>query len=113
VGDSLRAAGLLVLTVAVLAALAAYLLGRPPWLRRSAAWGGRAMASRPGGGEFEAWVAGHANPVRIGAIAVAVLVLFLTGIDWVPVVIVGALLGLLLWGVAVVERGAGEHVEAG
>jgi hypothetical protein len=113
VGDSLRAAGLLVVAVAALAALAAYLLGRPPWIRRSAAWAGGVMASRPGGSEFEAWVAGHANPVRIGAIAVVVLVLFLTGIDWIPVVIVGALLGLLLWGVTLAERRAGEHVEAG
>jgi hypothetical protein len=104
VGDSLRATGFLVLAVAILAALVAYFLGRPPWFQRATAWGGRVTSARPGGSELEVWVAEHANAVRIGGIAAAVIVVFLTGIDWIPVLIVGALLGLLLWGVARSER---------
>jgi hypothetical protein len=34
---------------------------------------------------------------------VAVLILYVTGIDWVPVAIVEALLALLLWWVSVAE----------
>jgi hypothetical protein len=112
VSDSLRGAAVLVLAVAILAALVAYLLGRPPWLRRAAGWGRRVTASRPQGSELEVWIADHADPVRIGGIGAAVIILLLTGIDWMPVVIVGVLLGLLLWGVASAERGVQDTAPA-
>jgi uncharacterized protein YjeT (DUF2065 family) len=105
VSSSLRQAGLVVLTIGVLAALLAYLLGRPAWLRRGAGWWERITASRPGGSELEVWVAEHADPVRVGGGLVAAFVLFLTGIDWIPVAIVGLLFGLLLWGVASADHG--------
>jgi hypothetical protein len=100
VSSSLRQAGLLVLTIAVVAALLAYLLGRPPWFRRAAGWLERITESRPGGSELEVWVARQADPVRLGGGIVAALVLFLTGLDWLPVAIVGVLFGLFLWWVA-------------
>ena len=104
VSSGLRQAGLLVLTIAVLAAVVAYLLGRPVWFRRLAVWVERITASRPEGSELELWVAGHADLVRIGGVALAVVVLFLTGIDWLPIALVGVVLGLLLWGVSVAEQ---------
>jgi hypothetical protein len=104
VSASLRSAGLLVLVVVLLATLAAYLLGRPSWLRRSVARGQRMVASRPQGSELDVWVASHAALVRISAVVVAVLLIVWTGIDWIPVGIVGALLVLVLYGVAVAER---------
>ena len=103
VQSSLRGAGLGVALVALAAGIAAYLLGRPPWFERTVAWA-RSVGDEGTGTRLDAWVAGHADAVRIGAVAVAVVVLFLTGIDWVPVAIVGVLLGLLWWGVAVAER---------
>jgi hypothetical protein len=112
VSDSLRGAAVLVLAVAILAALVAYFLGHPPWLRRATAWGRRVTESRPQGSELQVWVVEHADPLRIGAIAVGVTVLFLTGIDWIPVAIVGVLLGLLLWGVASAERGVQDKAPA-
>jgi hypothetical protein len=112
VSNSLRGAAVLVLAVAILAALVAYLLGRPPWLRRAAGWGRRVTASRPQGSELDVWIADHADAVRIGGIGAAVIILFLTGIDWIPVVIVGVLLGLLLWGVASAERGVQDTAPA-
>ena len=108
VGSSLRRAGLLVLLVALLAAIVAYLMGRPNWLQRATAWTRRMTERRPQGSELEVWVASHTDPVRIGAIVVAVVVLFFTGIDWIPVAIVGALLALFLWWVTV----AGQRVQA-
>lgn len=107
VSSSLRQAGLIVLTIAIVAALLAYLLGRPPWFQRAASWLERITTSRPQGSELDVWVAGHADPVRIGGGLVAAFVLFLTGIDWIPVAVVGALLGLLLWGVAATEHRVG------
>ena len=62
------------------------------------------VASRPQGSELEVWVASHAALVRIAAVVAAVLVIVWTGIDWIPVGIVGALLVFSLWGVAVAER---------
>ena len=104
VSSSLRQAGLLVLIIGVIAALLAYLLGRPEWFQRTASWLERVTASRPGGSELDVWVADHADPVRIGGGVIAALVLFLTGIDWIPVAIVGVLFGLFLWGVATAEH---------
>lgn len=104
VTESLRASATLVLAVAILGALVSYLVGRPVWVQRARAWGSRVTASRPQGSELQVWVVEHANPVRIGAILVAVIVLFLTGIDWIPALIVGLLLGLVLWEVAASER---------
>ena len=104
VSSSLRQAGLVVLMIGVIAALLAYLLGRPPWFQRTAGWLERVTASRPGGSELDVWVADHADPVRFGGGVIAALVLFLTGIDWIPVAIVGVLFGLFLWGVANAEH---------
>ena len=104
VSASLRQAGLFVFTIGIVAALLAYLLGRPPWFRQTVVWWERVRAPRQGGSELEVWVADHADPVRVGGGLVAVLVLFLTGIDWIPVAIVGLLYGLFLWGVVSAEH---------
>lgn len=108
VSASLRVAAILVVVVALLAALAAYLLGRPTWLRYSIARGQRAVERSPQGSELEVWVASHPNHVRISAMVAAVLAIFWTGIDWIPVGVVGALLLLVLWGIAVAERRVAE-----
>ena len=100
----LRGVGLWVFVVALVAVLAAYLSGRPAWFQRMAAAVERAIESKPGGSNLEVWVAGHTEPVRIAAIGVAVLVLFVTGIDWVPLAVVALALGLVLWGVAIAEQ---------
>jgi hypothetical protein len=102
--DGLRGVGLWVFVLAIIAVLAAYLSGRPAWFRRVAASVEGAIAQKPGGSDLEVWTAAHAEPVRIVAVAVAVLVLFITGIDWLPVAALALLLGLALWGVAVAEQ---------
>jgi hypothetical protein len=104
VQDSMRSAGITVVVLAAAVGLVAYLLGRPPWVERAWAWARRAGAGDGGHGDLESWVAGHADGVRIGGIAASVAVLFVTGIDWLPVGIVGALVALLWWRVGVAER---------
>jgi hypothetical protein len=102
----LRGVGITVFAVALIAVLVAYLSGRPAWFRRVAASVERAVASKPGGSDAEVWVAAHGQPVRIGAVALAAIALFFTGIDWLPLAVIGLLLGLVLWGVAIAEQRA-------
>jgi hypothetical protein len=105
----LRHAGMLVLAVALTAAVVAYLMGRPPWFQRTIATARRMTTPRPQGSELEVWIAAHAEPVRIGGVAVGAVLLFITGIDWIPVAIVAVLVGLLLWEVSVsLQRVRGE-----
>jgi hypothetical protein len=98
------------IAVGVVVGVVAYLLGRPPWLTSAIAWARRVTTSRPGGSELEVWVAAHADPVRIATLAVAVVGLFITGIDWVPVAIAAVVVGLVWWGVSVAQRRAGTEV---
>ena len=101
---SLRSAGLWVLLVALVAGVAAYLLGRPAWFERAWTWARTTTAGGDGRSQLESWVAENADTVRIAGIAIGVVVLFLTGIDWLPVAIVAVLVGLLWWGVGLAER---------
>jgi hypothetical protein len=103
----LRRWGLLVLLVAVIVAVIAYLAGRPPWVGRAVKRGQTLTAARPEGSELEVWLAAHADLTRIGGAVVAAVILFFTGIDWIPVGIVAALYGGLLWAVSVAIRRVG------
>jgi hypothetical protein len=107
VAASLRRAGMLVLAIALIAALVAYLAGRPPWVERGRARLRSLAAEGAGGSGLDVWVAGHADAVRAIGIAAGVLILFVTGIDWLPVAIVAVLVGLLLWWVAGAEQRIG------
>jgi hypothetical protein len=104
VSSSLRTWGWTILAISLVVGLVAYLAGRPPWVGRTAAWVRRISAEGPGGSPLEIWIARRADPVRIGAVAVAVLVLFLTGIAWIPVLLVGVVLAAFLWWVAATKR---------
>jgi hypothetical protein len=57
-------------------------------------------------------VAHHVDGVRIGAVALGTAVLFLAGIDWLPVLIVAVIVGLVWWRVAGAQRRA-EDSRAG
>ena len=93
---------------AILAALIAYLAGRPPWFETAKA----KARSRPEGSELETFAAANADRLRLGGIVVAVLLLIVIGIGWFSIIVLGILLALLLWGVATAERRARER-EAG
>ncbi|HEY6568412.1 MAG TPA: hypothetical protein VI341_12950, partial [Actinomycetota bacterium] len=66
---------------------------------------------RPEGSELDVWLAGHADLVRIGGALVGAVILFVTGIDWIPVGIVVALYGGLLWAVSVAIKRVGSAAE--
>jgi hypothetical protein len=102
VTSGLRHIGWVIIVVGVLAALIAYLAGRPPWFETAKA----KARSRPQGSELETFAAANADRLRLGGAAVAVLLLIFVGIGWVSIIVLGVLLALLLWGVAVAERRA-------
>ena len=102
VTSGLREIGVWVIVVALLAALIAYLAGGPRWFEAAKA----KARSGPQGSELEAFAAHNADGLRLGGIALAVILLILVGIGWVSVIVLGVLLALLLWGVASAERRA-------
>jgi uncharacterized membrane protein len=110
VSAGLRHAGIIVGVATLLVALIAYLAGRPKWLIAATAAVRRATAQREGGSQLDVWIAAHANAVRIAGVVVAAVVLFVTGIDWVPVAVVGGLLALAMWQVSASQRRVGTDV---
>jgi hypothetical protein len=101
---SLRVLILWVVAIALLAALIAYLLGRPSWLMKAIAWGRREGAARPGGSSLARWTAAHADALRIAGIVVAILLLLVIGFGWISFLVIAALLALYIWGVEALRR---------
>jgi hypothetical protein len=56
-------------------------------------------------------VSGHYDLLRIVGVGIAVIAVFFTGFDLVPVLIIGALLALYLWAISA-ARGRSEVTEA-
>lgn len=106
IGSSLRGTGLLV-GAALLGVMAlAYIAGRPQWVA-SLATRVRQPASAPNGrASLDGWVSRHADALRIATGLVALVILFITGIDWLPVIIVGALVSVIMWQIAAAGRRA-------
>ncbi len=102
-GEILTSLGTLMWIVALaalVAGIAAYLAGRPPWLGRAAEGIRHLGTAEPGGSGVERWVAAHADLLRLAGIGVAVALLFLTGLELVAVIVIGAILALLLWAIS-------------
>jgi hypothetical protein len=104
VAANLRTAGTWLLVIGIVAAIVAYLAGRPRWFVSLVGRTRRAVAERPSGSEVEQWVAAHAGPLRWGGAIVAAILLFWIGLDLLPLIVIGALLALYLWGVSALER---------
>lgn len=96
---SLRAVVLLVGAVALVGAVVAYVAGKPAWIGRLSERTSQLLTSSPGGSELDRWVAANYDRLRIGGILVAVVAIFITGFEIIPVLIVGVLLALFLWGI--------------
>jgi hypothetical protein len=102
--SSLRSLALIVGAVALIGVVVAYLAGSPAWVRRLTERGSRLAKRAPGGSELDKWTAGHYDLVRVAAVVVAVAIVFVTGIELVPLIIVGALLALFLWAASESKR---------
>ena len=106
IGD-LRSLGLLVLWTALAVAIVAYLAGRPPWVARVVV---RARTTDTGG--FGGWAADHADGLRVAILAAGALVLFLTGIGWVSVIVVGVVVAGAFWALSQLGTAPGREVES-
>jgi hypothetical protein len=96
----LRGGIIAVIVIATLVAIGFYIAGRPEWVTTTGARMRGLAPGDPEAGGFGAWVAARYDTIRLLVVALAVLVLFLTGLDLLAVVIVGALLALSLWWLA-------------
>jgi type III secretory pathway component EscV len=102
--SSLRGLIWWIVAIAVVAAIVAYLIGRPTWLTKSIAWLRRSAAERPGGSKLDHWVAAHADALRIGGVVLAIVVLLIVGFGWISFLVIAALLALFLWAVETLRR---------
>lgn len=96
----LRGGIIAVIVIAALIAIGFYIAGRPEWVSST---GQRVAGYMPGNtaaGGLDGWVAAHYDIVRIVLGALALLALFLIGVDWLPVIIIAAVLALALWWLA-------------
>jgi hypothetical protein len=107
IGGSLRHAGIVVGVVSLLVAVLAYVAGRPPWIERRVVSARASMVRTDGIAPFERSISSHAALARMAIAAVAVLILWLTGIGWLSVLIVGAMTAIALWQVTAAEARVG------
>lgn len=92
--QSLRSTAIVVLVVAILVGLIAYLAGDPGWFR----W-----ARGEGGEDADRFVARHYDLLRLTGAGVAIAALALIGVSWVSVIAVGGVTALYLWFLAAVR----------
>lgn len=109
---SLRTFALVVGAVALVGAAVAYLVGRPAWVRRVTERGSQLVARTPGGTELDRWVAGHNDVLRVAGVVVAAAIVFVTGVEPIPILIVGALVALYLWALSESKRRTSSAAEA-
>lgn len=108
----LRGGIVAVIIIATLIAIGFYFAGRPEWATTAGARMGGVMPGDPETGGINTWVAARYDTIRLLTVAIAVLILFLTGLDLLAVVIVGALLALSLWWLARARARARVEAEA-
>ena len=108
---SVRAVAIIVVVAAAVVALAAYLLGRPAWITGLSNRLSSRSDAAPGGSDLDQWIASRHDALRIAGIAVAVIILFITGIEVLPLLLVAGVLALYLWGISAATRRAStvEH----
>ena len=100
---NLRVIGVWVLVIGIIVAVAAYLLGRPKWFMHVIAWVRGVVSERPSGSDLERFAAAHYDYLRLGGIAVAVVLLFAFGIGWISFIVLALLLAGYLWGLSVLH----------
>lgn len=98
--SSLRTVELLLAVAGILIAIGAYLAGRPEWVTRLTTRVKEVTKPGPTGSSVDNWIAHHDDMLRVLAIGLAALAFFITGFGWLPLVLIGTALGLVLWWIA-------------
>jgi hypothetical protein len=89
-----------VIIVAALVALGFHIAGRPKWVTEPRERLDDLVPDEGDAGGFGSWVALNYDFIRIGLAGLALLILFITGLDWIPVILIGGLLAGALWWLA-------------
>ena len=105
--SGLRLVELLIALAAIVVAIVAYLAGRPAWYARLSD-SARVWTERENGASrLDVWVGVHAGLLRMAGVAVALVVVFIFGLDLILFIIVGVLLALYLWLISAASRRIG------
>jgi hypothetical protein len=102
--SSLRTIAVLVAVVAIVISIVAYLAGRPAWIGAAGRRWTQLTTATPEGSELDRWVAARFDLLRLAGIAVALVIVFLIGLELLPVLGIGALLGLYLWAITAARQ---------
>jgi hypothetical protein len=96
----LRQSIVAVVVVASLVALGFHIAGKPKWVTEPRGRLDDMVPDQGAAGGFGSWVALNYDFIRIGLVGLALLILFMTGLGWGPVIIVGGILAAALWWLA-------------
>ena len=99
----LRNGVIAVIVVSTIIALVLYLMGRPRWVTTTGEKVGGMMPGSTESGGLNRWIAAHYDLLRVAAVAIALLALFLIGIGIVALLVIGGILALVLWWLAQVR----------
>jgi hypothetical protein len=89
-----------VIVVSALVALGFHIAGKPKWVTEPRERLDDLVPDQGDAGGFGSWVALNYDFIRIGLAGLALLILFITGLDWIPVILIGGLLAGALWWLA-------------
>jgi hypothetical protein len=98
--SGLRNGILAVIIISAVIALVLYLVGRPQWVTTTGEKVSGVLPGSPETGGLNGWIAGHYDLLRVVAVGIALLALFLIGFGIVALIVIGALLALVLWWLA-------------
>jgi hypothetical protein len=89
-----------VIVVSALVALGFHIAGKPKWVTEPRERLDDLVPDQSDAGGFGSWVALNYDFIRIGLAGLALLILFIAGLDWIPVILIGGLLAGALWWLA-------------
>jgi hypothetical protein len=96
-----------IVIVAALVALGFHIVGKPKWVTEPRERLDALVPEEGGARGIDSWVALNYDFIRIALAGLALLILFMTGLDWIPVIVVGAVLAAAFWWLAGArDRGA-------
>jgi hypothetical protein len=96
----LRTGVITVIVISTIIAVVLYFVGRPQWVTTTGEKVSSIMPVSPETGGMNGWIAGHYDVLRVAAVAIAVLALFLIGFGIVTLLVIGGILALVLWWLA-------------
>jgi hypothetical protein len=111
--SGLRNGVIAVIVISTIIAVVLYFLGRPRWVTTT---GEKVSGVMPGSSEtggLNVWIAGHYDLLRVVAVGIAVLALFLIGIGIVSLLVIGGVLALILWWLAQARDAADAQTQIG